>query len=347
MTLVLVAANLAVAFFAPFSPMTANFAFDPFKPNLLSALTCLFLHDPSNILHLLGNMVFLAAVGPLVESSLGPTKFLVVYLVGGLAGVAGHWIVAASTGVAVPLIGASSAIAACVGYCGVRYMLRKVHLAPKLRMTVGSVAVVWVMLQAVGAFVKIGDAAGTSFVAHIGGFVGGLALAFVFRAPKQESAERGREMIEEMAGRSPAAALAAAEEHLRAHPEDLSAVWDKADALRAMGEHAREADVLIALVRLRERTDLAVERLAESGQIGRLPALERMRLVAELQGEARLLLLHSVVREDDDEPERPHALLALAEAAEHEERQRLLKELSEKYELHAATELARARGLLQ
>ena len=86
MTLVLVAANLAVAFFAPFSPMMANFAFDPFKPNLLSALTCLFLHDPSNILHLLGNMVFLAAVGPLVESSLGPTKFLVVYLVGGLAG---------------------------------------------------------------------------------------------------------------------------------------------------------------------------------------------------------------------------------------------------------------------
>ena len=154
-------------------------------------------------------------------------------------------------------------------------------------------------------------------------------------------------MIEEMAGRSPAAALAAAEEHLRAHPDDLSAVWEKADALRAMGEHKREADVLIALVRLRERPDVAVERLAESGLIGQLPALERMRLAGDLQGESRLRLLQSVAREADEEPERPHALLALAETAEGEERQRFLKELTEKYALHAATELARARGLMQ
>ena len=158
MTLALVAANLAVAYFAPFSPLIENFAFDPGAPNLPSALASLFLHDPGNILHLLGNMVFLAAVGPLVESSVGPTRFAVVYLVGGLAGVSGHWAVTVVTGVSEPLIGASSAIAACVGYCSVRYMLRKVPLAPKLKLTVGTVAVVWVMLQAVGAFVKFGDA---------------------------------------------------------------------------------------------------------------------------------------------------------------------------------------------
>ena len=347
MTLALVAANLAVAFWAPFSPLTANFAFDPAAPGLLSALTCLFLHDPSNILHLLGNMVFLAAVGPLVESSVGPTRFAVVYLVGGLAGVAGHWAVTAATGVDVELIGASSAIAACVGYCSVRYMLRRVPLAPKLQLTVGTVAVVWVVLQAVGAVVKFGDAGGTSFLAHIGGFVGGLALAFVFRAPEQESAERGREMIEEMAGRSPAAALAAAEEHLSAHPDDLGALWDKADALRAMGEHEREAHVLIALLRMRERTDLAIERLADSGRLGQLPARERMRLAADVQGAPRLALLDSVEREADDEPERPHALLALAETAEDEERDQLLNELAEKYALHAATEIARARGMFR
>ena len=84
-------------------------------PRIYSALTCLFLHDPQNILHLLGNLVFLAAVGPLVESEVGPLRFVVVYVLAGLAGVAAHWSVAASSGVGTPLIGASSAIAGCVG----------------------------------------------------------------------------------------------------------------------------------------------------------------------------------------------------------------------------------------
>ena len=62
---------------------------------------------------------------------------------------------------------------------------------------------------------------------------------------------------------------------------------------------------------------------------------------------ARLTLLKSVEQEPDDEPERPHALLALAETAEDDERERLLQELAEKYTLHAATEIARAKGMIR
>jgi hypothetical protein len=53
------------------------------------------------------------------------------------------------------------------------------------------------------------------------------------------------------------------------------------------------------------------------------------------------------VAEDENEPQRPHALLSLASEAEGDEKTRLLDELREKYAFHAATELARAKGLLQ
>jgi membrane associated rhomboid family serine protease len=326
--------------------LSAEFAFDPLKPNVLSALTCLFLHDPENILHLLGNLVFLAAVGPLVEASLGQFRFMLVYLASGLAGVAAHWAVASLSGVSAPLIGASSAIAGCVGYCCVRYMRRRVAVAPNLRLSVAHVAVFWIVLQAVGAFVRFGDGGGTSYVAHIGGFVGGLLLAFVFHAQVEASVEAGREKIEEMSGRSPAAALAVAEEHLRAHPTDVRALWEKADALHVMGERDHEAAELVRLLRAGEDAERVLSRMDAIGMLRLIAPVERMRYAYALEGQVKAALLTSVAAEPDGEQERPHALLELATAFE-EGREERLRELSEKYAFHPATELARAKGLLQ
>ena len=347
-TLALIAANLAVAFWAPFSPVATEFAFDPLHPGVLSALTCLFLHDPDNVFHLLGNLVFLAAVGPLVETDLGPWRFLVVYFVSGLVGVLAHWAVAASSGVGAPLIGASSAIAGCVGYCCVRYVRRQVHLAPSLRISVGYVALFWVVLQAVGAFGGLhGGGGGTSYVAHIGGFVGGLALAFVFSAQVAASAEAGRERMQEMSGRSPAAALLAAEEHLKSHGDDPQAMWEKADALHVMGESDQEASALVELARSEIETHRALERLVSISRVGVMSPLERMRFALNESGAVRKAMLESIVREPDTEPERPHALLELAMQADGHERGALLAELEQKYTFHAAAELARARGLIK
>jgi hypothetical protein len=305
------------------------------------------LHDPENILHLLGNLVFLAAVGPLVESRVGALKFIVVYLLSGLVGVATYWAVAATSGVGAPLIGASSAIAGCVGYCCVRYIRWRVPLAPKLQLTVGWVALIWVLLQAVGVFVHLGSGGGTSFVSHVGGFLGGLVLAFLFRAKKEAEVEAGRERIEEMGGRSPAAVLAAAEQHLQNHPDDVQAHWEKADALHAMGEREKEAEVLLHLVRSSSDQRQAVKRLIKISCLHELTPVERMRLSAGLEPDHRRIVLLSVVAEPESELERPHALLALAEESGEDERTRLLSELQEKYPFHAATELARARGLIE
>lgn len=343
----MIAANLVVAFLAPFSTVFAEFAFDPMRPIALSAVTCLFLHDPSNIFHLLGNLVFLAAVGPLVESEAGPFKFAVVYLVSGLAGVATHWAIVAASGVGTPLIGASASIAGCVGYCTVRYARRDVPLAPKIRLNVGAVALVWIVMQAVGAFVKFGDSGGTSYLAHIGGFLAGVLLAFLLKAQVVASAEAGREHVEEMSDRSPAAALAAVEKMLEKHPSDPVFLWEKAAALHALGEREREAEVLATLVRSGSDVPRAIDCLVVINKVRELSAVERMRLATSLEGPLRINVLRSVAAEQDVEPQRPYALVELIEIEQGDDRDALVRELLAKYEFHAATESARAKGLLQ
>jgi membrane associated rhomboid family serine protease len=69
-TLLLIAGNILAAFALLFNPELAfAFGFRPDHPSLAGAISCLFLH--SNVVHLLGNMVFLAAVGVAVELAAG------------------------------------------------------------------------------------------------------------------------------------------------------------------------------------------------------------------------------------------------------------------------------------
>ncbi|HXH62145.1 MAG TPA: rhomboid family intramembrane serine protease, partial [Fimbriimonadaceae bacterium] len=242
------------------------------------------------------------------------------------------------------MIGASSSIAACVGYCCVRYVRHRVPLAPTIRVPVAAIALVWVLLQAVGAFVKFGEAGGTSYVAHIGGVVAGLALAFVFRAQKDVSRERGREEMSAMAERSPAAALKAAERHLSAHPDDVGAAWQAVESLQAMGDTHRQVGLLKGLLSHSSERERAIERLERIGALAQVPSTERMRLAHQVGHDAKIALLKSVVESDKADTERPYALLALAEETGDET---LLIELQSDYQFHAATELAKAKGLIQ
>jgi membrane associated rhomboid family serine protease len=81
------------------------------KSVYLALLTCMFLHGST--LHLAGNMLFLWVFGNNVEDRLGPFRYLGLYLVGGVAATLGF--AAVNGRAAVPLIGASGAIAAAMG----------------------------------------------------------------------------------------------------------------------------------------------------------------------------------------------------------------------------------------
>jgi membrane associated rhomboid family serine protease len=97
-------------------PFTANdlvhaFGFVPDHASLVTALTSLFLH--SGWMHLIGNMVFLWVFGDNIEDALGRGKFLLFYLLCGLAAAAAQYAVYPDS--RVPQVGASGAIAGVMG----------------------------------------------------------------------------------------------------------------------------------------------------------------------------------------------------------------------------------------
>ncbi|AIE84692.1 rhomboid family protein [Fimbriimonas ginsengisoli] len=351
-TLILIGANLVAAFALIISPSLAEeLGFNPARPRLSSAVTGLFLH--ANLFHLLGNMVFLAAVGAAVELATGSLRFALVYFFAGLCGVAVHYLVTRGTQSPASLVGASGAIAGCAAYYSVRYTGLKVAFAPHRALSVAAVTGIWVILQVVGAFVRVGQTeGGTSYWAHLGGFAGGVLLSLLFRAPDLGQIRLGHEVLEQMNDRGPGAVVTAATRHLEKHPRDLKALWELANAQRLLGEGEAEADVLLRLLEIESEEEVpeVLRRLCQAGRVTRLPTLRRLQLADRIRLSSPAIakaLLRSVVEGERSEPQRPDAILSLATLERDESPVRaeeLLGELSSEYPMHPAAELARKRG---
>jgi len=350
-TLLLIAANIAAAFLTFIDPsLIDTYGFVGAQPNAIAAVACLFLH--ANVIHLLGNMVFLAAAGPATEPAFGSLKFFGVYLASGLAGVAAHW--AFSGGSEIPLIGASGAVAGCVVLGAVRFNRTKVSLAPNFNVSLLLVVGLWLILQVVGATVKLGsDPGGTSYWAHIGGAIAGLLLAVAYKAPKEANRIESHKMLDTMSARGPAAALAAADKHLASHPGDPKALLEKAEALAKLGEKSQAAHAYLeALNKTPENAHMQiVERAEQSSCLSHFPSMKRAQLAAKLKTndpDLAAKLLESVVAGPKDDSQRPDAMLELAElhkVTDPERSNKLVKELIENYPLHPAVEIVRTRGL--
>lgn len=354
-TLLLIAANIGAAFALLWQyDLIAEFGFSVDHPSIFTAVTCLFLHV--NLFHLLGNMLFLAAVGPAVEFAAKTWRFLFIYLTGGLAGVGLHWLIAAKHVGEPPLIGASGAISACAAFFTIRFFRVRVPLAPKVAVPVPFITGLWVFLQVMGAVIKLGGEVegGVAWWAHIGGFAAGLVWAGLFRAGKEASLQFGHQVLDQMNERGPAAALAAAESHLREHPDDMVALRKVIEAAKDLGDHAKEAEALWKLLEKLPETEqpAIIARLIELDEVKGLPSLRRTLLAERFKSshpETSEQLLQSVLSGDQEDPQRPEALLALAEIkkALGEPFEALVEELQTRYALHPIAELARARGLLQ
>ncbi len=145
----------------------------------ITPFTAMFMHG--GLVHLGGNMLFLYVFGNNIEDALGRARFVVFYLLGGLAALALQ--VAVDPGSQVPTIGASGAIAAVLG----GYLL----LYPRARvwtfigfivLPIPALVVLgfWFVQQIAFGYLGFldpgaGDAGGVAYFAHIGGFVFGLA----------------------------------------------------------------------------------------------------------------------------------------------------------------------------
>ncbi len=154
------------------------------SPNWISLLSSMFMHG--GWLHLIGNMWFLAIFGDNVEDAMGPVKFVLFYLLCGIAAEAAQ--ILANPSSPVPMVGASGAIGGVMGAYAVLYPRAPVHMLVFLGFFITRIIVpayfmlgYWFLLQFLSGFISLGKASGgVAFWAHIGGFIAGIVLLKVF-----------------------------------------------------------------------------------------------------------------------------------------------------------------------
>jgi membrane associated rhomboid family serine protease len=198
MTVLIIAANAVVfllelqggnAFVNRWSAVPAHIASGQ---DLITLLTSMFMH--AGWVHILGNMVFFWAFAPQIEDLMGPLRFLVFYLLGGLvAMLAQVYFLPTST---VPTLGASGAIASIMGAFLVTYPRDRIRTIIFLGWFIGMEFIpaillvgIWFLLQLLSQVLAVSSiqAGGVAYMAHIGGFLFGLIFNRLF-----ESASRRR-----------------------------------------------------------------------------------------------------------------------------------------------------------
>jgi membrane associated rhomboid family serine protease len=163
------------------------------QPIYLTLLTSMFMH--ANWMHLGGNMLFLWVFGDNLEDRMGPARFILFYLLCGLAASAAQ--IMLNPDGRIPGIGASGAIAGVMG----GYLLLYPHA--RIR-TIGRFGIIfvpawmmlgfWILTQILAGAAQWGgkEMGGVAYAAHLGGFIAGLLLVHLFArgeaVPRQAAA---------------------------------------------------------------------------------------------------------------------------------------------------------------
>ena len=153
--------------------------------HLEALVTSMFLHG--GWLHIIGNMVFLWAFAPPIEEGMGPIRFLIFYLLGGVVAMATQMYVDPHS--TLPALGASGAVAAVMGAFLVTYpgdRIRTLILAPVFRVvSIPAVVLIglWILTQVISVSTEAAHAnvGGVAYFAHIGGALFGAVTGRLFR----------------------------------------------------------------------------------------------------------------------------------------------------------------------
>jgi membrane associated rhomboid family serine protease len=162
-----------------------------------TAFTAMFLHG--NILHIAGNMLFLAIFGPNVEDAMGRARYIVFYLAGGLVALAAQILVGGNSTAAT--LGASGAIAAVLGGYIVLYPRARilslvfiVFFVTIIEVPAAFLLGFWFLEQlyfgSANLTNPVGGGGGVAYFAHVGGFLFGLALIGVFAVRRKSEPPR-------------------------------------------------------------------------------------------------------------------------------------------------------------
>lgn len=157
-----------------------------------SVLSSMFMH--AGWLHIIGNMWFLWLFGDNVEDVMGTARYLVFYLLSGVAAAAAQ--ILSDPASVVPMVGASGAIGGVLGAYARLYPHTRVHTLIFLGFYATTVEVpavfmlgYWFLLQLVAGLADDG-AGGVAFWAHAGGFTAGVLLSLLLVGPRRLAAHR-------------------------------------------------------------------------------------------------------------------------------------------------------------
>ena len=176
----------AEAFFGSFALIPAHLTRMRSPEAYRSIFTSMFLHG--GWLHLIGNMWFLWLFGNNIEDSVGHFKFVIFYLLCGVAAATAQ--VAISPDSTVPMIGASGAISGVLGaYLVLFPRARVLTLVPIwiflqfIHVPAVIFLILWFAIQFLSGLAtsQLTVNGGVAFWAHVGGFVAGLVLILPFK----------------------------------------------------------------------------------------------------------------------------------------------------------------------
>ncbi len=162
--------------------------------DFLTIFTSMFMH--AGWVHLGGNMLYLWIFGDNVEDRFGHIKFIIFYLLCGIAATFAQLAFSAASNL--PNLGASGAIAGVLGAYILMFPKGKVNvLMGRGVIPLPALIVIglWIVLQffsGVGSIANTADTGGVAYMAHIGGFIAGFALTFILGGNRQAPALTGR-----------------------------------------------------------------------------------------------------------------------------------------------------------
>lgn len=197
MTLLLIAVNVLCFLYEMAHPIYSrdrfieHYALIPDQLHLTTFVTSMFLHG--GWLHLIGNMWFLWVFGSHIEDAMGSAKFLIFYLISGIASAAVQFLT--SLGSPVPTIGASGAIAGVMGAFLILYprvrvvtLIFIVVFVTTVDLPAAFMLIYWFILQllsGLGSLTSVSQAQGIAWFAHVGGFLAGILLVRVFQSNRR------------------------------------------------------------------------------------------------------------------------------------------------------------------
>lgn len=155
-------------------------------PAWMTIFTSMFMHG--GWMHLIGNMLYLWIFGDNVEASMGRGRYLLFYLICGLAAALTQSV--SAPGSTIPMVGASGAVAGVLGaylilhpHANIRVFVWIIVYISVINVPAYIVLGFWFIGQLLNQLVTPLGAPGVAFLAHIGGFIAGAVLVFKFRKP--------------------------------------------------------------------------------------------------------------------------------------------------------------------